>query len=82
MTRASELSSRDVLEASAERLEAFVRESGRELEFRVGESGGNVVIVVRQADSGEVLRTIPPDEALRLARDLDQGGGALFSALA
>ena len=83
--RQEAVSFREQLEDAAERLEDFVREAGRELEFRVGDgsgNGGNVVIVVRQSGSGEILRTIPPDEALRLARDLGSGGGALFSGLA
>ena len=80
--RSTTLPTRELLQRSAERLEAFVRDNGRELEFQVGEEGGDVVVVVRRSGSGEVLRTIPPDEALRLARELEPGGGALFSALA
>ena len=81
-TRPGTLPTRELLQRSAERLEAFVRDNGRELDFQVGEEGGDVVVVVRRSGSGEVLRTIPPEEALRLARELEQGGGALFSALA
>ena len=81
-TRPGTLPTRELLQRTAEQLEAFVRDNGRELEFQVGEEAGDVVVVVRRSASGEVLRTIPPDEALRLARELEQGGGALFSALA
>ena len=80
--RPGTLPTRELLQRTAEQLETFVRDNGRELEFQVGEESGEVVVVVRRSSTGEVLRTIPPDEALRLARELQEGGGALFSALA
>jgi len=55
------------MEKMAERLKEFVRENGRELEFQVHNDSGEVVILVRHAASGEVLRSIPPEEARQLA---------------
>lgn len=55
------------MERMAERLQEFVRENGRQLEFQVNNDSGEVVILVRHAESGEVLRSIPPEEARRLA---------------
>ncbi len=80
--RENNLSQRELLQRLGERFNTFMRDNGRELEFQVRDQGGNVVIVVRQSESGEVVRTIPPDEARRLAQELDQGGGVLLSRLA
>jgi len=55
------------MEKMAERLQEFVRENGRQLEFQVNNDSGEVVILVRHAASGEVLRSIPPEEARQLA---------------
>lgn len=70
------------MEELARRLQDFVRENSRELEFRVGEQQGEVVILVREADSGKVLRTIPPEEAQGLAESLAEGAAALVDRLA
>ena len=81
--RGSELSTtRDRLERIGEQLNEFVQENGRELEFQVREERGDVVIIVRQSTSGEVIRTIPPEEAQRLVGELEQDGGLLLSQLA
>ena len=56
------------MKAAAEQIEAYLKSSGRELEFRVNEDTGRTVITVRDSATGEVIRQIPNDEALRLAR--------------
>jgi len=58
----------DAMKAAAEQIEAYLKSSGRELEFRVNEDTGRTVITVRDSATGEVIRQIPNDEALRLAR--------------
>ncbi|MHA7815451.1 MAG: flagellar protein FlaG [Pseudohaliea sp.] len=73
---------REMLEELSQRLNDFVRENARELEFRVDGEGDRVVILVRQAETGDVLRTIPPEEALALADKLGDGAGVLVSQLA
>lgn len=70
---------RESLEALSERLNAFVQENTRDLEFMVSEEASRIVILVRQSETGEVLRTIPPEEAMRLAESLQAGAAALFS---
>lgn len=72
----------ELLESLSQRLNEFVQENTRELEFRVDDDGGRVVILVRQSETGELLRTIPPEEALGLVGSLDEGAAALFSQLA
>lgn len=57
-----------MMEKLAAQFDDFVRQTGRQLEFYVnGEQTGRVVILVKNSDSGEVVRTIPPEEARRLA---------------
>lgn len=75
---------RELAERLSEQLSEFARDRARELEFQIGEESGDVVILVREAETGEVVRTIPPDEASKLAANLDAGrsAGALFSELA
>jgi FlaG protein len=66
----------------ARQLEDFLRESGRSLEFRVDESAHTTVITVRRADTGEIVRQYPTEEALTLLRRLNERSGTLLEALA
>lgn len=55
---------------AARQIETFVRSQGRNLEFRVDDSTGVVVVRVRDAVTGEVIRQIPNEAALRIAERL------------
>jgi flagellar protein FlaG len=65
---------RALMDRLAEQLADFVREHGRQLEFQVDDTRGRVVILVKSSDSGEVLRTIPPEEARLINDGLAQEG--------
>ncbi|HEX6999692.1 MAG TPA: flagellar protein FlaG [Gammaproteobacteria bacterium] len=56
------------LEEVAKRLESWLRSVGRRLEFRVDPQTDRIVISVRDAATGELIRQIPSEEALELAR--------------
>lgn len=45
----------------------FVQQTNRNLEFAVEESSGRVVITVREAETGNIIRQIPPEEVLAIA---------------
>ncbi len=66
----------------AERLNDFVQSSQRSLRFRVDDPSGRTVITVLDANTDEVIREIPSEEALRLAERLDRLDGSLVSATA
>lgn len=70
------------LAAVAKQIESYLRSVGRQLEFRVDDATGDTVITVRDAQTGEVVRQIPGDETLRLARALGNGPHALIDMLA
>jgi len=69
---------RRTLEHVAERLREYLRDSQRELEFSVDEESNTTVIRVRDPVTGDVIRQIPGDEALRLLRSLNVGSGTLL----
>ncbi|GEM_PF-1391132 len=73
---------KESLEALSRRLNDFMRETARELEFQVNEDGASVIIYVRQSETGEILRAIPPEEARALAYRLSEGAATLISQLA
>ncbi|HKJ95928.1 MAG TPA: flagellar protein FlaG [Gammaproteobacteria bacterium] len=67
----------DVL-AATEKVKDFVQIVRRNLEFSVDEQTGRTVITVVDADSGNVVRQIPPEDILAAARNLDELSGVLF----
>ena len=59
----------------------FVQNISRDLEFSVDEDSGRVIVTVLDSETKEVIRQIPPEEALKLAQNLqksDSGNGVLF----
>lgn len=59
---------RESVRAANERLES----KGREVRFGVDKSTNMVVVTVADRDSGETVRQIPPDAAMRISRNIDQ----------
>lgn len=68
---------KDAMKSAAAQIEAYLKSTGRELQFSVDEVTGDTVVTVRDAQSGEVIRQIPNAEALRLARALGNQSSAL-----
>ena len=58
------------IEAALEELVARAAESGAQLDFRIDEDSGRVVVSVVDRRDGTVLRQMPSEEALRIARNL------------
>jgi flagellar protein FlaG len=70
------------VEQSRAALERFAREVRRELEFTIDDVSGNTVITVRNKETGEVVRQIPAEEVLALARAFAEGRPALLDSVA
>jgi len=70
---------RSAMEAAARQLQAHMASVNSALEFRVDNGTGSTVITVRDKDTGEVIRQIPSEEALRIAENLDKAVSALIS---
>lgn len=60
----------EATQAVAERIRQYLRDSGRELDIRVDADTNRMVITVRDQATGEVIRQIPSEEILRIARSL------------
>jgi flagellar protein FlaG len=56
----------------------FVQASQRKLDFSIDDSTGRVVVKVIATDSGDVIRQIPSETALKLAQSLSQASSLLF----
>ncbi|MCQ4299525.1 flagellar protein FlaG [Pseudomonas songnenensis] len=71
---------RKPLEAAMSGIQEFAHSLQRNLSFALDESSGKMVVKVTDGESGEVIRQIPSEEALRLADTLDEMRSLLFKA--
>lgn len=60
--------------AVAQQLESYLRSIGRSVQFSIDSTSGRTVVSVRDLATGDVIRQIPSEEALRLAQALGSGG--------
>ena len=66
------------LQQLADKLAESVGMSGQQVQFSVDHDTGKTVLRVTDAESGALLRQIPGDEALAMARILDNMKGVLI----
>ena len=68
------------IEASVERLNAMLKDSGRNLNIGIDKALGGPVITVRNAESGEVVRQIPNEVVVQMAHSIEAFKGWLHDA--
>ena len=56
------------IKQAAKQVNSFVKQLDRNLEFSVDESSGRVIITVREPETGKIIRQIPPEELLVIAK--------------
>lgn len=62
---------REAVAAVAAQIDSYLRSHRRELQFSIDSESGETVISVRDVNTGELIRQIPSEEALRLSQALD-----------
>ena len=73
---------RDELEDAVADMREFVQSVSRDINFQLDGSSGQVVVKVTDRASGDVIRQLPSEEALRLAESLANVRSLLFEAKA
>ena len=68
---------RRTLEEATEHLNKQMTRNSRDLSFSVDDVANKVVLTVKNKESGEVIRQIPSEAALRVAHNLDDMKGLL-----
>lgn len=69
------------LQESLQKLNETMRDGGRNLNFQMDEQLGGLVVQVKNADTGEVVRQIPNDVVVRMARNFEAFKGILHNEL-
>lgn len=76
----SAASVRESVEKAISSIQGFVQSIRRDLNFDFDDSSGRVVVKVTDSVSGDVVRQIPTEDALRLAENLEEIRSLLFKA--
>lgn len=67
------------LSEALERLNDHMRKQGRSLSFSMDEQLNRTVVQVKDANTGEVVRQIPNETALKVAHSIEQFKGLLHN---
>jgi len=65
--------SEQALDSAVKQLNSYVQSINRNLEFNIDNDSGKTVVKVIDAETDELIRQIPNEEALIIARQLDTG---------
>lgn len=68
------------LQQAVKDIQDFAQSLNRKLDFSIDDSTGIVVVKVIARDSGDLIRQIPSETALKLAQSLNEAGSLLFEA--
>ena len=68
------------IEQAVEDLNSYVQNVRRELHFSIDEQSGHTIIKVIDSESQKVVRQIPPQEVVDMAKYLDSHAGILMRA--
>lgn len=71
-----------VLKAAVDSGGVQLMSDGRTIEFSIDSDSNRVIIKVKSADTGEVVRQIPPDDYLKLVARFKELYGVLFDQTA
>lgn len=58
------------MESVTKQIDTFLRSMNKSLQFRVDDSTGRMIVSICDSETGEVIRQVPGEEALRIAQNL------------
>ena len=71
--------SREAVAKAAEQIQIFVKEMGRNLDFSVDPTTGYNVVRVVNPDTNEIIRQLPSEELLKIARSMETWNSVLVN---
>jgi|SRR3982750_735340 flagellar protein FlaG len=65
------------IESVTKQIDSFLRSFGRSINFRVDPGSGQMIVSVIDANTGEVIRQVPGEDALKLAQSIEDSLSAM-----
>jgi flagellar protein FlaG len=66
------------IESVTRQIDSFLRSINKSLQFRVDQATGEMVVTIRDDETGEVIRQVPGEDALRIAQRIEEKLSALL----
>jgi flagellar protein FlaG len=73
---------RQQVEQAVLQIQSYLNDSQRQLQFQVDSGSGRTIVRVVNTETQELIRQIPSEEMLTLARAIQTSGGNVISQLA
>ena len=70
------------IESVTRQIDSFLRSVNHQLHFRLDQGSGEMVVTVTDGETGEVIRQVPGEEALRIAQHIDDSISVLLDETA
>jgi len=65
------------IESVTRQIDSFLRSQNHNLNFRVDQGSGKMVVTVTDGETGEVIRQVPGEEALKMAQRIEDLTGLI-----
>jgi len=69
------------VEQAVQQIQSYLNDSQRQLQFQVDSASGRTIVRVVNPETKELIRQIPGEEMLKLARSIGANGGQIISDL-
>ena len=66
------------IESVTRQIDSFLRSINKSLQFRVDQATGEMIVTIRDDSTGEVIRQVPGEDALRIAQRIEDQLSALL----
>jgi flagellar protein FlaG len=66
------------IESVTRQIDSFLRSIDKSLQFRVDQATGEMIVTIRDDVTGEVIRQVPGEDALRIAQRIEDQLSALL----
>jgi flagellar protein FlaG len=67
----------DKIESVTRQIDSFLRSRNHQLQFRVDQGSGRLVVTVTDGETGEIIRQVPGEDALKMAQHIEDMTGLL-----
>ena len=66
------------IESVTRQIDSFLRSINKSLQFRVDQATGEMIVTIRDDSTGEVIRQVPGEDALRIAQRIEDQLSAML----
>ena len=66
------------IESVTRQIDSFLRSINKSVQFRVDQATGEMIVTIRDDETGEIIRQVPGEDALRIAQRIEDQLSAML----